>query len=1338
MLLLGCSKHSNLSLAAEHSVRGHPLAMTSKWLFDVHKHGKMRLLHQSSEFTLVPGEIVCADEPPVLHQIDVSWKPGEAPHLLHFQVESMHELDPHSAHVVGVSHSIAGNFSFVANTKTMAVETVFPGVLSVDLMLATLSHLKAQGSEFSARELTSLLTKDSLIAAQEMVRTHTFLPKCNLRPCTDPCLSLSQARELWDDIGSATRALSGFAAATPRPTRIAKSVGLTHKITVVSDCKDSFQQAMLREASKLLRHSLNASVDPTAIAFRPESVHSNRSQDIEEVQAIYEPKRDKVDNTEDLTPVEEVVAASKEPPPQESAFKKEFPSSPGKESAEPEISQEIPNRSGIGPLNSRGTKPKSEDLQHRQQHHHREERAARDTDGSKLSIPKKAKTTALRSTSKEVAPKSKNGTSGPSKLYAYDKSRRQKGSARMFAARGTVFRSSSDATSFSMLLDVCRTYPIKDLQGTSEALLGSTNEFKAEQAEQTTQFEVLTDRDGDLLRIRALRSRRCSFSFGPHYVLATGVKSSTTWIAKSSWNHYPFADHTLMVAEIQQYDANLSEQQLDLAAQYLPGKMSNKLRSLHVHTPSGNDVFRHLDSDKEEGSSGQTKKEAKKESSGRDAPTNSDFKDKSQSDKHTSQSKTPDIVLSTPKSTQDFDIRNYFEDEEPGESNLASPSSVPSSSFQTMNFTPFDASSSSPSLNPFESSSSTSSFDTARHGERNIFSETGPSHLPKDDSIRSEGEQSVSKEHLQENSTGKPYNPMLRKEESNEKADRRMMETAFRLCKHPLRDSITSFDLGQYLKKSGVISDEVSSKRLFDIASSLDSDSTGFLEYNEFYLFCHYLTKAQVRKMTVLSCPGYLLLGNVWQPVVIDLDMYDMILSIYTDPEHFALNPIERAQLARPKEEPEMKEGEKPRRASEPQTRDYNADENDETLEDTHNEESSVDEFGNQRPMTGASYEKKQNEEEEKEDAFARSIDHLPDTTDVNNHQREPQDAKEIHEVKSGTDGMVKEDQKDGKGEKVDKKGKKGAKSNPKSNENGEKQKNASRKNLKQSEDGVSSIGDLLMHEDETLLDVDKVIEKMNAKPKIPGVTVDEKSRPTSGYDSAADSAGGSDVLLDSVSKVTESEAEERSNRANKADRRLAKTEKRRQKVEEKKANKEAKKEAKAHHMGHNHALPHRHRHLHHLPHHHSHHHHHFPHHIHGKNGKSGKGKLSPRFDEESESASKSASSSSKGVTFSESTNGLSSGKVKGLRKHRIWDIKDADALDRDEIEHRVVFTLEMPKGSDEEEMSVVVGDENVADFGDSLRHLLTCWEYQKHDRHHVDDRLLGQLARTAAHSFFM
>lgn len=156
----------------------YPVTMAATWMFDEHRTGKMTLYHQASDFTLVPGEIVMADEPPVLQQIELSWDKGELPHTLHFKVESMTELDPIAAHPLGPSRSIAGNFSFLVNTKTMAMEAVYPGDLPVELTLSTLAQYKRNGAVCSTRELTRLLAKDSIVAAQEMVRpsaTHSSL-----------------------------------------------------------------------------------------------------------------------------------------------------------------------------------------------------------------------------------------------------------------------------------------------------------------------------------------------------------------------------------------------------------------------------------------------------------------------------------------------------------------------------------------------------------------------------------------------------------------------------------------------------------------------------------------------------------------------------------------------------------------------------------------------------------------------------------------------------------------------------------------------------------------------------------------------------------------------------------------------------------------------------------------------------------------------------------------------------------------------------------------------------------------------------------------------------------
>lgn len=150
--------------------------MATTWMFDEHTHGKLTLYHQASDFTLVPGEIVMADEPPVLHRIELSWSKGDHPHVLNFQVDSMTEVEPIAAHPLGPSQSIAGLFRFVVNTKLMVIEAVYPGDLPVELTLSTLAQYKLFGAMSTNRELTRLLAKDSIIAAQEMVRPPQSLP----------------------------------------------------------------------------------------------------------------------------------------------------------------------------------------------------------------------------------------------------------------------------------------------------------------------------------------------------------------------------------------------------------------------------------------------------------------------------------------------------------------------------------------------------------------------------------------------------------------------------------------------------------------------------------------------------------------------------------------------------------------------------------------------------------------------------------------------------------------------------------------------------------------------------------------------------------------------------------------------------------------------------------------------------------------------------------------------------------------------------------------------------------------------------------------------------------
>lgn len=933
---------------------------------------------------------------------------------------------------------------------------------------------------------------------------------------------------------------------------------------------------MLREASKLLRQSLHATVDPTALSFRPESVQAERSRDLADVKAVYGPRSTLSSSHEGPTPIEEVVAAAAPPPPSKQSQDTVGLNSSGKESASPEISPKREHSAKYGSASSRAPGSpiaKKDD----------KKLIGKQLQVSQLSSPKRAQSTPLSASTARAPLSLRKTAKDDSSLYISDKSRENRGSARVLAARGTVFRSSSDATSFSALLDVCRTYPRKDLQGTAEAILGSSADFRVEQAEQSTQFEVLTDRGGDVFRVRTLRSRRCSFSFGPHYVLATGVRSSTTWLAKSSWRGYPFADRALMLGEIRQYDANLSEQQLDLATQYLPGKMSKKLESLHVHSPSGNDVFRHAPVDK---------KSSKRKVVVRKAETLG------------------------PNVTEDMKVEFL-------------PKVSPSA--------------------PVSSESSSSSSSAPSSPSMPISRATVP---------------------IQEKK-------VKEKKVLEERADRRMIETAFRLCKHPNRDAITAFDLGQSLKKSGVVSDLESSRRLFDIVSSLDSDATGFLEYNEFYLFCHYLSKPQVRKLTILSCPGYLLIGSAWHPIVVDLDMYDMLLSIYTDPAHFKLTPVERAKIERRDEDEELlMESEKAQKAPAVPNHDSNADNYDLALEDESIQE------GARRAVQHNMLTVHEHKQELAQDIkLANQVDPLAELPVVHEIDDQTHASKTRHMVSDDREEVLSDDE------------------------------NAKRVEI--------VFGEITVTESEYLEVIHGESSKLPATHvqhgELDGKVV-EKSN-----ESPSPSEGGT------TAHHLDSGDSKHKKHKDKQEKKEVKEVKKSEKKAEKQSKKDAKKEGKSlgassllHHLN---ILP--------RP--------HLPNPLHYKRQDS---TASPSAAAPSKPSADS-SSSTHGVTFDtkpesyQSTGAHNGANANKLKRYRIWDIKYADRLDRDEIEHRIVFTLEMPPGSADIEMSMVVGDADVADFGDGLCYLLSCWRYETDNHEHVDDRLLGQLARTAVHSFF-
>lgn len=967
---------------------------------------------------------------------------------------------------------------------------------------------------------------------------------------------------------------------------------------------------MLREASKLLRHSLSSNNDPAAISFKPEASTSFSTRDLEEVMAHATPKHGRSKKEHRARPSEERPASILEKMGhialRQSTTKSEDdkkPISPGKEGADPEISPTLAQTSKSHPLEripamhtppeqprkahsdessdsqrektssdvSKEKKPDSEEKQaeaapskaHTPQAEssdsqrdttspipsndqqsdseakhadsevkhaeetsskspkprteesfdsHRGKASSSDSEdkeaeqepssdaqdvtpklprkdasdagdrtpsGSKDRVQeeveeKKEKTEKKEGDAKRSLPHSNPykalSTGGlPRKSHAESKLgalQRKAQSVRLPSERTTrIFRSSRDATSFSFLLEVCKQYPSDDLRGTAEALLGSTAEFKAEQAEETIQFEVLTDRHCDILRVRSQRSRRCSFSFGPHYLLATGVRSTTTWIAHSTLRKsYPFADHSIMAGELEKCETLLGESQLDMAKQYLPGKMSDNLAKLHLQTPSGSPVFR-----------------------------------------------------------------------------------VPS------------------------------------------HKKGGVSHKGR--------------------------------------ANRLMMETAFRLCKQPLRDAITAFDLELALKRASVIDSSASSRRLFDIASSLDADATGFLEYNEFYLFCHYITAVQVRKMTILTCPGYLLLGSTWTPVIIDVDLYEHVLSIYANPSFFKMSPLDRSEIHRlhkhskdgKDKEKDGKDGKKNLKSSIP---------------DKHQ----LHGVGEQAPRSASGHAADKKNKETK---------HRTHHKDNKQDEADAKLAAKAGKEKAGRDPIS------------------------------------------------AAASSSAPNRAEIMLQ--KVEEEERDKP----MTAYERSKLEDLKKKLQADVDAQKDFLPDLTDVNDPNRKAQSSKVRheqpKEDE-IVSAEEDDEHKDGKKEDKDEKMDDKSskHHEHHDHHHAKTHGHAHHQPHHQQHQHGHDHHKAHEH------------------------------------------GKKEHLSDSRIWDIRQAAAFERDEIEHRVVFTLELHGDEGSHELSMVVGDSDVADFGDSMRFLMACWEYQKADRENVEDLLLGQLARTAVHSFFV
>lgn len=987
---------------------------------------------------------------------------------------------------------------------------------------------------------------------------------------------------------------------------------------------------MLREASKLLRHTLNSTTDPTAISFKPEVRNALATRDLAEVESHAKPKSGRLLKEHRARPSEERPAPIMDRMAHialrnSTANNKDSETSPGKEGADPDISPKLSqthspvqvpdNYSPVRESHKHHQKEGSDSHEKEEDNgsDKREEAKESDEDGKDWKASEESEETHTDDHKKQFSNPYKASSTDGAKFEVKPQSgigavQHRVESAKLATdvrqLKKRTFRSSQDATNFTHLLDVCKTYPSKGLHATAEALLGASGEFRTEQAEETIQFEVLTDRACDVLRIHSMRSRRCSFSFGPHYLLATGVRAATTWVVESSWRKsYPFSDHSIMTGELEKCETLLGEAQLDMAKQYLPGKMSESLAKLHLQTPSGSPVFR-----------------------------------------------------------------------------------LPSK--------------------------------RGHHG----------------------------------------------------RANRRMMETAFRLCKRPLRDTITAFDLETTLKRASVIDSGASSRRLFDIASSLDADSTGFLEYNEFYLFCHYITAIQVRKMTILSCHGYLLLGSSWTPVVIDLDYYDRVLSIYTDPALFKESPLDRLEAPREKEEVQKSSGKHSKKKkhhssgkqphaisghvdkvhAEHKKSHQHGEYRDKKLETEHpskddeamTKQEKKEKRMKERPTAKSTpngpdmtleelvderktrlmtaYEREKHEEliAALQAAEEARTDFLPDTSNINDPDREAQSSKVRHEQKDKGLPIVEfdivETKKKKDGGKYEERQRKVEVYE--TNEDGERVKKGEVKGEKKQKKVKEEHRDGKKDEKVELHEKTKL--KRGAHEHQRGDESEEGDAPTHSEPTQSSSS--------SSQKAQEKQAQHQ-------------TEQTQQHNDQ---NHQQSEQTQPHH--HHHHIPHHphhphHPHLHHKKEdasspsgddeHHKHHihipHHphppHIPHHI-GKHKHDSNGAIKPSHYQKQQ------------VKFEDTEKSESKSSGNG---HRIWDIRHAAAFDRDEIEHRVVFTLELHKDDGGQELSMVVGDSDVADFGDGLRYLMTCWEYEKADREDVDDLLLGQLARTAVHAFF-
>ena len=126
-----------------------------------------------------------------------------------------------------------------------------------------------------------------------------------------------------------------------------------------------------------------------------------------------------------------------------------------------------------------------------------------------------------------------------------------------------------------------------------------------------------------------------------------------------------------------------------------------------------------------------------------------------------------------------------------------------------------------------------------------------------------------------------------------------IIESAFLTCKPPDRHSLTPPDIEAAMIRAGVANMGEPRESWFDLVRELDFDNTGFMEYNEFYLLCHRLTEDQLRRLTYVSVPARMKVGEQWLEVCLDFDAWTGGLSVYSDVHSFVKATTDRLKMKR-------------------------------------------------------------------------------------------------------------------------------------------------------------------------------------------------------------------------------------------------------------------------------------------------------------------------------------------------------------------------------------------------------------------------------------------------------